>query len=64
MNRLDRVQVGLWDKAMNGDAAAKVIVRIIAGRSRLLGLGGVTETERRGPRTVVVPAEDRESSRL
>lgn len=55
--RLDALQVAIWDKAMSGDAAAaQAVVRIITARSRILGLDGATETERRAPRTLVVPA--------
>ena len=39
-DRLDALQVSLWDKAMAGDTAAahKVVIRIIRERCRLLGL--------------------------
>ena len=54
--RLDALQVAVWDKAMNGDAAAaQAVVRIITARSRLLGLDGVAETGHGRPRTLVVP---------
>lgn len=57
--RLDAFQVALWHKAMNGDAAAaQAVVRSITTRSRLLGLDRAIETERRAPRTLVVPARD------
>ena len=55
--RLDALQVALWDKAMNGDIrAAQSILGIIMARSRLLGLSGVLlSDESTMPRTVVVP---------
>jgi AraC-like DNA-binding protein len=38
-DRLDALQVGLWNRAMDGDiTAAMAIIRIIATRCRLFGL--------------------------
>lgn len=53
--RLDALQVALWDKAMNGDTkAAESVLGIVMARIRLLGLNG-SIGERAVPRTVVVP---------
>ena len=39
VQRLDALQVGLWDKAVSGDVkAVNAVLRIIEQRSRLLGL--------------------------
>jgi hypothetical protein len=44
--RLDELQSALWDKALAGDVrAVGVIVRIIAQRSRLLGLDGLGSSD-------------------
>jgi hypothetical protein len=59
--RLDALQVALWDKAMAGDViAAQAAIRIIVSRCRLLGLdreGLLGAGKPRPPRTVVVPPE-------
>ena len=39
LDRLDRLQVSLWDRALSGDAVAvNAVLRIIEARARLLGL--------------------------
>lgn len=57
--RLDALQVGIWQRAMEGDIqAAMVALRIIGARCRLLGLDTVRPSHSAspaGPRTVVVP---------
>lgn len=60
VERLDAVQVAIWDKAMSGDVhAAKQAIRIIAARCRLLGLEGRDwgKTHERSPQTVVLPPD-------
>lgn len=55
--RLDALQVPLWDAAMTGDvSAANAILRIIQARVRLLGLSEGQPSELATPRTVVVPS--------
>lgn len=59
--RLDALQVALWDKAMAGDVhAARAAIRIIISRCRLLGLDreGLLVSAEAGPRTVVVPPKE------
>ncbi|MFW5471623.1 helix-turn-helix domain-containing protein [Knoellia sp. CPCC 206435] len=52
--RLDRLQAGLWDRAMAGDVAAVTEVRrIIEARVRLLGLAGQVAREPAECATVV-----------
>ena len=55
--RLDALQVSLWEKAMAGDtAAAHEVIRIIRERCRLLGLDlrrKPSAAPTRSPRTVV-----------
>ncbi|MGO4341552.1 helix-turn-helix domain-containing protein [Pedococcus sp. 2YAF34] len=55
--RLDALQVALWDTAMAGDVkAAQAILAIVLARVRLLGLDGTSaHDQQRTPRTVVVP---------
>jgi hypothetical protein len=55
--RLDALQVALWDTAMTGDVkAAQAILAIVMARVRLLGLDRTSaHDEPRTPRTVVVP---------
>lgn len=58
--RLDALQVALWDKAMAGDVnAAQAAIRIIVSRCRLLGFygEGLLDSPEARPRTVVVPPE-------
>ena len=64
--RLDAVQLSLWEKALAGDnTAALAVVRIIATRCRLFGLGEPrVRTGGNVPRTVVVPAEQARSRML
>lgn len=60
VERLNAVQVALWDKAMGGDVhAAKQAIRIIAARCRLLGLEeqGWGQGTEQWPRTVVLPPD-------
>lgn len=60
VERLDAVQVALWDNAMNGDVnAAKQAIRIIAARCRLLGLEEQARAQgtEQWPRTVVQPPD-------
>ena len=58
VERLDNIQLALWQKAMEGDVpSAMAVVRCIMSRCHLLGLDGqgtlpVGDT---GPRTLVVP---------
>jgi hypothetical protein len=53
LERLDALQVAIWDAAMAGDiASANVLPRIIAQRVRLLGLEN-SKPEANPPRTVV-----------
>lgn len=52
--RLDRLQAGLWSRAMSGDVASVTQVRrIIEARVRLLGLVDKAAVEQRGCTTVV-----------
>jgi transposase-like protein len=57
IERLDKLQLALWQKAMDGDVPSAIaVVRCIASRCRLLGLEGrglLDEDSR--PRTLVVP---------
>ena len=57
IERLDKLQLALWQKAMDGDVPSAIaVVRCIAARCRLLGLEGqglLDEDSR--PRTLVVP---------
>ena len=56
VQRLDALQVGLWDKAVSGDVkAVNAVLRIIEQRSRLLGLDKPEATSV-GSGTVVDPA--------
>jgi hypothetical protein len=43
LERLDRLQAGLWQKAISGDTrAVDAVLRVIAARARLLGLDAPT----------------------
>lgn len=55
--RLDALQVALWDRAMAGDVrAAQSILGIIMARIRLFGLNEASATGQPAqPRTVVIP---------
>lgn len=56
MQRLDSLQVGLWDRAVSGDAkAVNAVLRIIDQRSRLRGLYK-SEAAPSGSRSLVGPA--------
>ncbi len=56
LQRLDALQVGLWDRAEAGDVkAVNAVLRIIEQRSRLLGLDRA-QVESAGPGSVVDPA--------
>ena len=60
--RLDDLQVSLWEKAMSGDtAAAHEVIQIVRARCRLLGLDLRTKRSAGlagSPRTVVVTEEE------
>ena len=61
VERLDKLQLGMWQKAMAGDVhAASVVIRVIRERCRLLGLEDPNRLNVRAPRpvTVVVPPRD------
>jgi hypothetical protein len=58
VERLDNIQLAVWQKAMDGDVLSAIaVVRVIMARCRLLGLygPGLVKVEDPGPRTVVVP---------
>jgi hypothetical protein len=58
VERLDRLQLAMWQKAMDGDVPSAIaVVRVITSRCRLLGLDGpgLLRVEDQGPRTLVVP---------
>jgi hypothetical protein len=58
VERLDRLQLALWRKAMDGDVPSAIaVVRCIMSRCRLLGLEGpaMLRAEVPRPRTLVVP---------
>lgn len=60
VERLDALQVAIWEKAMDGDvSSAREAIRIIAARCRLLGLEGKAwgEGREQWPRTVVLPPD-------
>jgi len=60
MERLDALQVALWDKAIAGELdACREVRAIIEARCRLLGLKEQSKRAARTPRTVVLSAEDR-----
>jgi cyanate lyase len=57
VERLDNLQVAVWQKAMDGDVPSALgVIRCIKARCRLLGLDcpGLLEEDPR-PRTLVVP---------
>jgi cyanate lyase len=60
VERLDNLQLAVWQKAMDGDVpSASAVVRVIMARCRLLGLDGpslLNEAQR--SRTLVVPPVD------
>ena len=61
VERLDRLQFGVWQKAMAGDVhAGSLAIRVIMARCRLLGLEGPSVLGVGGskPQTVVVPPVD------
>jgi hypothetical protein len=61
VERLDRLQFGVWQKAMDGDVhAGSLAIRVIMARCRLLGLDGPSVLGVGGskPQTVVVPPVD------
>lgn len=48
--RLDRLQAAVWAKAIKGDLkAVETVLKVIAQRSRLLGLDAPVKTELTGP---------------
>ena len=58
VERLDNLQLAVWQKAMEGDVpSAFAVVRCIMARCRLLGLDGpsMLEAGDSRPRTLVVP---------
>ena len=58
VERLNSLQVAMWQKAMDGDVpSAMAVVRCIMSRCRLLGLDGpgLLRAEVLRPRTLVVP---------
>ena len=58
VERLNSLQVAMWQKAMDGDVpSAMAVVRCIMSRCRLLGLDGpgLLRAEVPRPRTLVVP---------
>jgi hypothetical protein len=57
--RLDAMQLGLWERAVNGNVpAVNAIVNIIAHRARLVGLdANQLNEEHKGPHTLVVPMD-------
>jgi hypothetical protein len=58
VERLDSLQLAVWQKAMDGDVPSAIaVVRCIMSRCRLLGLDGprLLGFEATKPRTVVVP---------
>ena len=58
VERLNSLQVAMWQKAMDGDVpSAMAVVRCIMSRCRLLGLDGpgLLRVEDPGPRTLVIP---------
>ena len=58
VERLDKFQVAVWQKAMDGDvSSAAVAARIIMARCRLLGLEGQGQVDEARSRTVVVPTK-------
>ena len=63
--RLDALQVPLWDRAVSGDTAAvHQVLQIIRARSRLLGLDLRVKSfgaPVQSPRTVVLTSEEREA---
>ncbi len=61
VERLDRLQFGVWQKAMAGDVPSGMLaIRVIMARCRLLGLDGPGLRSVQDPRlrTVVVPPVD------
>jgi hypothetical protein len=64
-DRLDALQVPLWDRAMAGDTtAAHQVIQIIRARCRLLGLDLRVKpfgAPAQSPRTVVLTSEEREA---
>jgi hypothetical protein len=60
VERLDHVQLAMWQRAMDGNVpSATAVVRCIMARCRLLGLDGPSLLGREDPRprTLVVPPE-------
>ena len=58
VERLDSLQLAMWQKAMEGDVPSAIaVVRCIMARCPLLGLDGpsLLRAEDLGPRTLVVP---------
>ena len=58
VERLDHVQLAMWQKAMDGDVPSAIaVVRCIMARCRLLGLEGpgLLRVEQPRPMTLVVP---------
>jgi hypothetical protein len=57
VERLDKLQLGVWQKAMDGDVPSAILaIRVIMARCRLLGLEGPAQIRFEArPRTVVVP---------
>lgn len=58
LERLDTLQRGIWDQALNGDIkAVDACVRIINTRSKLLGLETLHETEHVTHKTLIIKGE-------
>jgi hypothetical protein len=61
VERLNSLQVAMWQKAMDGDVPSAIaVLRVIMARCRLLGLEGpgLLRVGDPSPRTLVVPPED------
>ena len=61
VERLDRLQFGVWQKAMAGDVPSGMLaIRVIMARCRLLGLDGPSVGGLRDPRlrTLVIPPDN------
>lgn len=59
--RLDALQSACWDKAMEGDiASATLVLKVMAQRSRLLGLELLAGQGAESPRTVVIQGNSEE----
>lgn len=61
VERLDSLQLAMWEKAMEGDVPSAIaVVRCVMSRCRLLGLEGPSMLRARDarPRTLVIPPGD------